>query len=201
MRMLDLFCGRWGWSKAFAARGWECVGIDLNGVSELPANCNFYQQDVMKLDAEFCRAFDFSCASPPCDEFACFGMPHFRKNPPFPYRGVEVFKHTQDILRESGIPHVIENVKSAQPFVGKAEGHAGSFYLWGTAIPPLLPAKLHKSKWFHRPGHPGNFAQELLLPKAERKAILSLIPNELAACVCDYAERLLELRARIAEAL
>jgi len=25
MRMLDLFCGRWGWSKAFAARGWECV--------------------------------------------------------------------------------------------------------------------------------------------------------------------------------
>jgi site-specific DNA-cytosine methylase len=29
MRMLDLFCGRWGWSKAFAARGWECVGVDL----------------------------------------------------------------------------------------------------------------------------------------------------------------------------
>src|SRR5256885_5237310 len=20
------FCGRWGWSRAFAARGWECVG-------------------------------------------------------------------------------------------------------------------------------------------------------------------------------
>lgn len=29
MRMLDLFCGRFGWSRAFTSRGWEVVGIDL----------------------------------------------------------------------------------------------------------------------------------------------------------------------------
>ena len=29
MRLLDLFSGRWGWSRAFAARGWECVGVDM----------------------------------------------------------------------------------------------------------------------------------------------------------------------------
>ena len=39
---------------------------------------------------------------------------------------------------------------------------------------------------------PGNFAPELNLPKAERKAKLATIPPELANCVADYAERLLE---------
>lgn len=28
MRMLDLFCGRFGWGRAFAARGWEVVGVE-----------------------------------------------------------------------------------------------------------------------------------------------------------------------------
>jgi len=31
-RLLDLFCGRGGWSKAFMSRGWHCVGVDIEAL-------------------------------------------------------------------------------------------------------------------------------------------------------------------------
>ncbi len=37
------------------------------------------------------------------------------------------------------IPMVVENVKGAQPWVGRAVWHYGSFYLWGD-VPALMPA-------------------------------------------------------------
>ncbi len=37
------------------------------------------------------------------------------------------------------IPLVIENVKGAQPWVGRARWHYGSFYLWGD-VPALMPS-------------------------------------------------------------
>ena len=40
-RMLDLFCGRLGWSKAFLAKGWECVGVDLVEPPEIPQGFRF----------------------------------------------------------------------------------------------------------------------------------------------------------------
>jgi hypothetical protein len=36
------------------------------------------------------------------------------------------------------IPMVVENVKGAQPWVGRARWHYGSFYLWGD-VPALMP--------------------------------------------------------------
>jgi hypothetical protein len=36
LRMLDLFAGRLGWTKAFLARGWECVAVDLVEPPEIP---------------------------------------------------------------------------------------------------------------------------------------------------------------------
>lgn len=36
------------------------------------------------------------------------------------------------------IPMVVENVKGAQPWVGRAAWHYGSFYLWGD-VPALMP--------------------------------------------------------------
>jgi hypothetical protein len=35
------------------------------------------------------------------------------------------------IAREIGCPIVLENVKGAQPWVGRANAHYGSYYLWG----------------------------------------------------------------------
>ncbi len=35
------------------------------------------------------------------------------------------------IAAEAGVPLVVENVKGAQPWVGQARAHFGSFYFWG----------------------------------------------------------------------
>jgi hypothetical protein len=49
MRMLDLFCGRFGWGRAFAARGWEVVGVDLVEPQFLPPNCQFERRDILSM--------------------------------------------------------------------------------------------------------------------------------------------------------
>lgn len=201
MKMLDLCCGRWGWSKAFAARGWQCVGVDLVEPPEIPQGCRFERRDIMDLQDVYFVAgdFDFICASTVCDGFACFGMKHFRPNPPYPEKEISLFNHTRKLCEQSGLRFVMENVRCAQPFVGPAAGHCGSFYLWGNAVPPLLPHGITKAKWRPNSEHgrnaPGNFASELNLKKSERKPRLATIPAELANCVADYAERLLERKS------
>src|ERR1700754_992407 len=143
-RMLDLFCGRWGWSKAFAVRGWKCVGIDLAIPPEIPEGCEFIHADVLTLTAEFVRHFDFACASSPCEEFSVYGMPMFHANPPHPEMGLKLFNHTNRILEESGVPYIMENVRSAQLFVGKSQHNCGPFHLWGTGVPLLMPQGIKK---------------------------------------------------------
>ena len=237
MRMLDLFCGRFGWSKAFAARGWECVGIDLATPPEVPKGCDFIKADVLSLSAfpDYRVGFtgweksgfyetiwqccpDFICASPPCQQFSVHGMKHFHPNPPYPELGIKLFEHTRRICEESGVPYVIENVRAAQQFVGNAVHHCGPFYLWGTGAPPLMPrgigkgthdikgVPVNRSRRFYFDKRAGK--QVMITEKAawketssgskERKeatAQLAMIPPELANCVADYAERLLETRA------
>ena len=115
----------------------------------------------------------------------------------------------------SGLPYVMENVRAAQQFVGNAVHHCGPFYLWGNAVPPLLHrgitkgthdikgVPVNRSKRFYFDAKAGK--NRLITEKAawketssgskERKectAQLATIPPELANCVCDYAERLLE---------
>lgn len=215
MRMLDLFSGELGWASVFAARGWKVTAVDLKRPRrEIPKGVEFVQADVMtweithprtrimRLYADFGGySFDFPdfiCASSVCDGFASFGMPHYRKNPPHPVKEIKLFEHTRRICDESGVPYVMENVRTAQQFVGPAIGHCGSFYLWGNAVPPILPQGITKAKWkpnvIHGRNAPGNFAPELNWPKAERKAKLATIPPELAHAVAEYAERLIEAK-------
>ena len=220
MRLLDLFCGRWGWSKAFAARGWECVGVDLVEPPEIPKGCHFIQWDILKLewqrDGFLCTndgrnkpiadRFDFICASSPCEQFSVHGMKHFHPNPPYPELGIKMFEHTRALCEASGVPYVMENVRAAQQFVGNAVNHCGPFYLWGSGVPIVMGQGISKAKWrpneqHGRSGKPGNFAPELRLSKSVRKPLLATIPPELANCVADYAERILEQRlARPTEA-
>ena len=142
--MLDLFSGRWGWSRAFLARGWACTGVDLVVPSEIPDGCEFLQMDAMTLTADFVREFDFVCASSPCEEFSVHGMKHFHPNPKYPETGIRLFNHTRAICEEAGVPYVMENVRPAQKFVGTAVHHCGPFYLWGSAVPPLMPQGISK---------------------------------------------------------
>lgn len=214
MRVLDLFCGRFGWSKAFAARGWECVGVDLVEPPKVPDRCEFYQLDILGIShiqgwmADW--DFDFICASSPCEQFSVHGMKHFHPDPPYPELGIKLFNHTRSLCEVSGVPYVMENVRAAQQFVGKAVSHCGPFYLWGSGVPPLMPQGVKKG---FQTG--GGIIQRL--KRIDRKALAdyrrlndlswsssgsakrkeftaqaATIPPELAACVADYAERILE---------
>jgi hypothetical protein len=63
---------------------------------------------------------------------------------PPPYLGMELFNAQFRIQREASeaagrhIPMVVENVRGAQKWVGRAQYHYGSFYLWGD-VPALMP--------------------------------------------------------------
>jgi hypothetical protein len=199
--MLDLFCGRGGWTNAFLERGWECVGVDLVRSPEYRGE--FIEANVLSVTSILLQDFDFVCASSVCDGFASFGMRHFQPNPPPPDLETRLFNHTRDICQESGVPYIMENVRTAQQFVGEAVNHCGPFYLWGNAVPPIMPQGISKAKWKSNAligrGAPGNFAPELNLPKKERKARLGAIPSELANCVADYAEALLKQKQEMVQ--
>jgi hypothetical protein len=196
-RMLDLFCGRLGWSKAFLARGWECIGVDLVEPPERPQNFFFRKMDI--LDLVDVRAYcepDFICASSPCEQFSVHCMKFLKKKDhPYPDLGIQLFNHTRLLCEVSGLPYVMENVRCAQQFVGTAVGHAGSFFLWGNAVPPILPKGLIKmgnqGGWWKSDGSFRERAPGSRKPPARTAAI----PPELANCVADYAERLLEQKA------
>ena len=210
MRLLDLFCGRWGWSRAFAARGWECVGIDLIEPPEIPDGCQFSQMDIMKLTPEMVKelAPDFICASSPCEQFSVHGMKHFHPNPPYPELGIKLFNHTRELCEASGVPYVMENVRAAQAFVGNAVNHCGPFYLWGSGVPPLMNQGIQKGihvgtskavkgmtleeRRVYRAQYPWNQQWSTSKQRGRNTAEAATIPPELSACVADYAERILE---------
>jgi hypothetical protein len=210
--MLDLFCGRLGWSKAFLARGWKVIGFDLVPPDEQINNFRFYQIDVLELTARMVRGmnFDFICASSPCEQFSVHGMKHFHPNPPYPALGIKLFNHTRLICEASGAPYVMENVRAAQQFVGRAVHHCGPFYLWGNAVPPLLTtggiqkginvgsSKIvnamtsAEEKRAYRSQYMWNRGWSRSKQRSNDRAVAATIPPELANCVADYAERLLE---------
>jgi hypothetical protein len=239
MRLLDLFCGRWGWSRAFAARGWECVGVDLQYPPELPVRCEFVKIDVLEIkqvggillsgrdpsageslhyasmphaDYWLGQPFDFIVASPPCEEFSKYGLRCFYPDMPYPSVGIKLFNHTRELLWKSELPWVMENVRAAQDFVGKATHRCGPFYLWGTGVPPLMPQGIQKGlqlgtsgftgekqkEWRRKYSNPSRDAWSGSQSRAEATAEIAKIPAELASCVADYAERLLEARTTVA---
>jgi hypothetical protein len=215
MRMLDLFCGRWGWSKAFAARGWLCFGVDLVESPkpiEFPERYSFTKGDVLWLTSEKIKSecIDFICASSPCEQFSVHGMKHFHPNPKYPELGIKLFNHTRELCEASGVPYVMENVRAAQQFVGNAVHHCGPFYLWGNAVPPLLHRGISKSidvgsskevkgmtkeeRRVYRAQFPWNQAWNTSPQRGRDTAKAATIPPELANCVADYAERIIATR-------
>jgi len=215
--LLDLFCGRFGWSSAFAARGWKCLGVDLVKPETIPDGCTFMERDILTITSVVSPSWialygrpDFICASSPCEQFSAHGMKHFHKNPPYPELGLQLFNHTRALCEASGVPYVMENVRPAQLFVGPAAHRCGPFYLWGNAVPPLMAQGVKKGISFR--AAPGAYmtkrpadvtvrewrnryqqrAERLAGGRAGCAAAAATIPPELASCVADYATRLTE---------
>lgn len=152
---VDLFCGLGGWTDGLLAEDWDVVGFDVErhvyGKHAYPAQ--LVLQDVLTLDGAQFRDVDLIVASPPCQAYSYMAMPWTRaKRMAQEYRdGVRdvgeltalfeaCFRIQREACAASGrhIPLVIENVKGAQPWVGRARWHYGSYYLWGD-VPALMP--------------------------------------------------------------
>ena len=155
---IDLYSGLFGWGAAFAAAGWDVIGLDIEDMGlkfdqARPPGCQLVLQDVLTLHGSQFRNATVIVASPPCQEYSYMAMPWKRaKKIAEEYRsGVRdakqltalfdaCFRIQHEASEAAGrhIPLIVENVKGAQPWVGRAKWHYGSYYLWGD-VPALMP--------------------------------------------------------------
>lgn len=157
--VFDLFCGLGGWSEAFIYEGYRCVGFDIEahdyGNGGYPGE--LVLRDIRSISgADLVKEYGVpACivASPPCQEFSYMAMPWSKAkekqrkilaDPAEQKRLTDLFNQCFRIQREVSaaagyyVPMVVENVRGAQKWVGKARWNFGSFYLWGD-VPALMP--------------------------------------------------------------
>jgi hypothetical protein len=141
---LDLCCGKGGWTVGLLATEWDVIGVDIEQWDGYPKEAKFYKTDVRVIDSKVLKMslpnISLVVASPPCQEFSYRSFPFKRCRelaaniPP----DTSIWRACERIARECGAPLILENVRGAQKYMGKAVSHYGSFYLWGD-IPALLP--------------------------------------------------------------
>lgn len=146
--MVELFAGSFGWSAGWLARGGRAVGFDIEHCDHhgpVPQNAELVLQDVRTINGAQLEDASIICCSPPCTEFSYRAMPWKRaKALGPPVLGIDLFWQCWRIQHEACeaagryIPMVVENVKGAQPWVGRAKWHFGSYYLWAD-VPALMP--------------------------------------------------------------
>lgn len=134
--VLDLCCGLGGWSSGFIAEGWQAVGVDLADFSkDYPGR--FIKADLLAWNGWQELKPDLIVASPPCEEFSRHAMPWTRaRNPPPP--SMALWQRCWYIAGELGCPIILENVRGAQPWLGRSALNCGAFHLWG-AVPAIIP--------------------------------------------------------------
>ena len=152
-------------TKSVEKRGWTqgcAVSLGLEGANAKPRtrlmrySAQLVLQDVTTLHGSQVKDAALIVASPPCQAYSYMAMPWKRaKVIAAEIRADETgaklaalnllfdacFRLQREASEAAGhyIPLVVENVKGAQPWVGRAAWHYGSFYLWGD-VPALMPA-------------------------------------------------------------
>ena len=144
-RAVDLFCGLGGWTEGLLAEGYDVIGFDIEqhvyGAERYPAQLVI--QDVLTLHGDQFKDVALIVASPPCQAYSYRAMPWKRAKalgPPDNALFEACFRIQREACEAAGrhIPMVVENVRGAQPWVGRARWNFGSFYLWGD-VPALMP--------------------------------------------------------------
>jgi hypothetical protein len=164
---IDLFCGLFGWTEGLILEGWRTIGVDLEdmrgqfGFARLP-HTQLVIQDVLTLHGSQFRDAALIVASPPCQAYSYRAMP-WKRAKALPPPDNTLFEACFRIQCEASfaagrhVPLIVENVKGAQKWVGRARWHFGSFYLWGD-VPALMPiasaSKNGGGSWFNT-GSPG----------------------------------------------
>jgi hypothetical protein len=127
----------------------ECALRDApltGGWVEYPAQ--LVLQDVRTLHGSQFRDAALIVASPPCQAYSYRAMPWTRAKalpPPDNTLFEACFRIQREASEAAGrhVPLVVENVRGAQKWVGRARWNFGSFYLWGD-VPALMPMTLKR---------------------------------------------------------
>lgn len=173
--LLDVFCGRGGWSRGFVARGWHCIGVDIADFSRhYPGT--FYQLDALTLtESDHFGQFDAAVVSPPCEEFARAWLPWLRGDKQPAESAVQLLRWAIEVSQR-GPRRIVECSRFAANHVTQAPVRVGSWCLWGD-VPMLLPELARR-----KTAQSGKVAS--------RRA---LIPFGLSVAVCDWFTASLEL--------
>lgn len=175
---IDLCCGLGGWTEGLLDEGYDVVGFDIErhvyGEHRYPAQ--LVLQDVRTIHGKQFKGASLIVASPPCQEYSYMAMPwkkakvmaaEYRSGQRDVRQLTALFDACFRIQREAcdaagrHIPLVVENVRGAQPWVGRARWNFGSFYLWGD-VPALMPHtfKAQKNPGFRFDGSGRSFQSE-----------------------------------------
>ena len=154
---VDLFCGLGGWTSGLMAEGWHCRGYDIEaheyGEERYPGE--FVQRDILEMHGSEIADADLIVSSSPCTEYSYMAMPWTRAKAKAEAIRADTtgealrklnalfdaqFRLQREACAAAGryIPMVVENVRGAEPWVGRAAWNYGSFYLWGD-VPALMP--------------------------------------------------------------
>lgn len=106
MLLLDLYCGAGGAAVGYNRAGIEIVGVDINPQPNYPFA--FVQADSIEYLTAYGNQFEAIHASPPCHDHSDLHSLHGKD-------GTEhLLEDTREILRDLGLPYVIENVARAK---------------------------------------------------------------------------------------
>ena len=162
--MIDLFAGLGGWAEGGGLEGYHGSGFDIEqhvyGEHRYPAQ--LVVQDVLTLHGSQFKDAALIVASPPCQEYSYMAMPwKLAKAKAAAIRADttgeslvalnRLFNACFCIQAQASlaagryIPMVVENVRGAQPWVGRSRWAWGSFHLWGD-VPALMPIAIRAAK-------------------------------------------------------
>jgi hypothetical protein len=159
---VDLYCGLGGWAEGFLAEGYRVIGFDVEkhdyGTGGYPGE--LVLRDVRSVHGSELVDAVVIVASPPCTEPSYRAMPWARAKalnaagPPVNFIALfdACFRIQREACHAAGryIPLIVENVRGAERWVGRARWHFGSYFLWGD-VPALMPitrsVKVYGQSW------------------------------------------------------
>ena len=191
--MIYLYAGLGGWAEGGLAEGYDVIGFDIERHDYGDGNCYPAQlvlQDVLTLHGRQFKDATIIVASPPCQAYSYRAMP-WKRAKALPPPDNTLFDACFRIQREASeaaghkIPLIVENVRGAQPWVGRAKWHAGPYYFWGEELALYPNGYFRKGEgsggsWFYNNRGNGRSASSHSAERKDWSALIAKIPFPLA---------------------